>query len=85
MLHSNTQGARTLRATIGLDQGVRKTAKSSAFSASAIKKMGFDPFTGQQVLAPPTSIKEKDIEKPKLLPVATSKENMIELEFDDDD
>lgn len=87
MLHSNTQGARALRATMGVEFD-QKPSKS-AFGAVALRKIGFDPFTGQQHLAPPSTkkvLEDLDAVRPKAAKVAKKEEpDMIELELDDDD
>ena len=77
MIYSNTQGARTIKATIGINNLPPPKPSRNAFGASAIRKIGFNPFTGQQFMAPPTQ------EKPEGM--ASKKETeMIELELDDD-
>jgi hypothetical protein len=61
----------------------------SAFSAVALRKIGFDPFTGQQHLAPPSTkkvLEELDAVRPKAAKLAKKEEpDMIELELDSED
>jgi hypothetical protein len=94
MLTSNTQGARTLKATMGVESllSFQKKKTKSTFSASAIAKMGFNPFTGQQVLAPPTVSKPEGMSTSSSVLESLSKASkkasqstMIELNLDDED
>jgi hypothetical protein len=88
MLQSNSQAARTLLAHVkksdpGNDAHLMMSAKNkNVFNPDAVRKMGFNPFTGIQFLAAPTEKKADSITSnaPNFkLPV-----EMIELELDDE-
>lgn len=96
MLSSNTQGARTLKATMSVDSllSFQKKKTKSTFSASAIAKMGFNPFTGQQVLAPPTVAKPEGMSTVSSVLESISKASkaavlskaaLVELELEEDE
>jgi hypothetical protein len=87
MLHSNSQAARTVLAHVKKsdslkDVNVMSAKTKNVFNNDAIRKMGFNPFTGAQFLAAPTEKKAEylpsNAQKLKL-PV-----EMIELELDDE-
>jgi hypothetical protein len=73
-------------------KGIANAARSkSVFNNDAIKKMGFNPFTGKQFLAAPTQKKDsmKDSDKTAIVdsnvPKIGTETEMIELEIDDED
>jgi hypothetical protein len=88
MLQSNSQAARTLLAHVKKsDPGndahlIMSTKNKDVFNSDAIRKMGFNPFTGKQFLAAPT---EKKVESfTSNAPNFKLPAEMIELELDDE-
>jgi hypothetical protein len=89
LMNSNTQGAKTLKASLGETDSASKK-KKSAFGQSAIRKLGMDPFTGAQYLAPPSTI--EDAKPQKHVPAKQNQakvkdkeeSKMIELVLEDD-
>ena len=58
---------------------------TAIFNNDAIKKMGFNPFTGKQFLAAPTVKKEHLNVNATVVNVSSITPEMIELEIDEED
>ena len=91
MLHSNSQAARTVLAHVKTSQPLQSLnmmapKTENVFDNDAVRKMGFNPFTGKQFLAAPTQKKEisQQIQEPVGNKLGDDSE-MIELEIYDDD